>query len=81
LTATADFNGDTKPEHYRPPLNLSIEDYAGNECSNPDHSSNYIHAGRDYFVGVPKPGYVKIHVSASVDYISTSTPAHIQPCT
>ena len=38
---------------------VEISDYGGNECTNPDTSTNYIRSGRDYFVGTPKPGYQK----------------------
>jgi hypothetical protein len=55
--------GDSEPAYIwansRQPLtNLSISDYGGSACTNPDTSSNYIVAGRDYFNGsAAKPGY------------------------
>jgi hypothetical protein len=55
--------GDSEPIYVwnitGPTPSISTSDYGGNECSNPDHSSTYIRAGRDYFVGTPKPGYKK----------------------
>ena len=57
------YAGDSEPIYIwnitGPTPSISTSDYGGNECSNPDHSSNYIRAGRDYFVGTPKPGYAK----------------------
>jgi hypothetical protein len=55
--------GDSEPIYIwnitGPTPTISTSDYGGNECSNPDHSSNYIKAGRDYFNGTAKPGYQK----------------------
>lgn len=39
---------------------LGISDYGGSECGTPDTSTNYLHAGRDYYNnGTAKPGYTK----------------------
>ena len=55
--------GDSEPIYIwnitGPAPGIGISDYGSNECSNPDHSSNYIRSGRDYFIGTPKPGYAK----------------------
>ena len=40
-------------------VGIGISDYGLGECSNPDHSSNYIQTGRDYFYGTAKQGYQK----------------------
>jgi hypothetical protein len=62
-TDSVTYVGDSEPIYIwnitGPTPIISTSDYGGNECSNPDHSSNYIRAGRDYFVGTPKPGYQK----------------------
>lgn len=54
--------GDSEPAYiwnnsgsYR----IGLPDYGGTECLNPDGTSNYVVAGRDYFNGTPKPGYQK----------------------
>ena len=54
--------GDSEPAYIwgnsRQPLsNVSVSDYGGSECTNPDRSANYIVAGRDYFNGTAKPGW------------------------
>jgi hypothetical protein len=53
--------GDPDPGYIwgnTPALNSYTSDYGGNGCANPDKSSNYILAGRDYFNnGTAKPGY------------------------
>jgi hypothetical protein len=62
-TDSVTYVGDSEPIYIwnitGPTPIISTSDYGGNECSNPDHSSNYIRAGRDYFVGTLKPGYQK----------------------
>jgi hypothetical protein len=55
--------GDSEPIYIwnitGPTSTISITDYQSNECSNPDTSTNYIHSGRDYYLGTAKPGYTK----------------------
>ncbi len=55
--------GDTEPIYIwnitGPALNMQISDYQSSECGTPDQSANYIQQGRDYFIGIPKPGYTK----------------------
>ena len=42
-----------------PVTNVSIIDYGGSACTNPDSSANYIVSNRDYFnSSMAKPGYV-----------------------
>ena len=55
------FVGDSEPAYAwgnsRASLNMTVADYGGSDCSNPDTSKNYVVAGRDYFNGTPKPGW------------------------
>ncbi len=57
-------------------LGIGIADYGGVECSNPDHSSNYIRFGRDYVTGTVKPGYAKSALPASAEKLWISSRAH-----
>jgi hypothetical protein len=41
------------------PTFVGLNQYAPDECGNGQLISNYVHAGRDYVVGKPKPGYGK----------------------
>jgi hypothetical protein len=68
VTGTAGYDsityvGDSEPIYIwnitGPTPSVVLSDYGGNECTNPDTSTNYIQSGRDYFVGTPKPGYQK----------------------
>ena len=47
--------GDSEPGYIwgnsRTPLNVTISNYGGSDCTNPDSSSNYIVLNRDYFNG------------------------------
>jgi hypothetical protein len=55
--------GDSEPiymwdNNQVPVTNVGIMDYGGSACTNPDSSSNYIVANRDYFnTSTAKPGY------------------------
>jgi Chitobiase/beta-hexosaminidase C-terminal domain len=53
--------GDSEPAYEwgnsREPLNVNLSDYGGTACSSPDHTSDYVHSGRDYFANATKPGF------------------------
>lgn len=57
------YKGDSEPIYIwnitGPTPLVGISNYGGTGCTSPDTSANYIRSGRDYFVGTPKPGYVK----------------------
>lgn len=56
------YRGDSEPIYIwnnTGTVGIGIADYGGVECSNPDHSSNYIRSGRDYVAGTVKPDYAK----------------------
>jgi hypothetical protein len=62
-TDSVTYVGDSEPiymwgNNQVPVTNVSVEDYGGSACTNPDTSANYIVSGRDYFNGTTaKPGY------------------------
>jgi hypothetical protein len=52
--------GDSEPAYVwnnNRTFTVSLSDYGGTACTNPDHSSNYIVLNRDYFIGTAKPSY------------------------
>ncbi len=52
--------GDSEPLYiWNQSFTPAISDYVPPDCANPDTTSNYLKAGRDYIVGVAKPGYTK----------------------
>jgi hypothetical protein len=74
------YKGDSEPIYIwnitGPTPVVTISDYGGNDCVSPDHSSNYIQAGRDYYLGTAKPGYTKYtypHPLRNSDSSSPST--------
>ncbi|MGA2207950.1 MAG: hypothetical protein ABSG10_14580 [Terracidiphilus sp.] len=62
-TDSVTYVGDSEPvymwgNNQVPVTNVGVEDYGGSSCTNPDTSSKYIVANRDYFNGsTAKPGY------------------------
>jgi hypothetical protein len=58
---SATYRGDSEPLYiWNNTGNFTVgtTDYGGSACNNPDKTSDYIVAGRDYFNnGTPKPGY------------------------
>ena len=53
--------GDSEPAYIwnnNRALRVTIGNYGGKECSQPDSSANYIKINRDYYIGTPKPGYI-----------------------
>ncbi len=56
------YKGDSEPLYIwgnTGSFTVGTSDYGGNECTNFDSTPSYVVAGRDYFVGTPKPGYSK----------------------
>ncbi len=56
------YAGDSEPLYiWNNSGNFTVgrSDFGGSDCSNPDSTSSYVVAGRDYIEGTPKPGYVK----------------------
>jgi hypothetical protein len=53
--------GDSEPAYEwgnsREPLNVNLSDYGGTACGSPDHTSDYVQPGRDYFTNTSKPGF------------------------
>ena len=75
------YAGDSEPGYIwansRQPLgNVTVSDYGGTECANPDTSVNYIVSGRDYFNGsTAKPGYTPYTYPHPLRQGSGSAPA------
>ena len=79
LTATADFNGDGQPEHYRPSAE-SFHRRLRRERMLESRPFFQLHSCRArLFCWGSKARLRKIHVSASVDHISTSAPSTSSP--
>jgi len=75
---SATYVGELEPCYYwnnTGSYNIGLSDYGDAACSNPDSSSSYIVAGRDYYNdGTAKPGYVKFTYPHPLRAGSSATP-------
>jgi len=84
-TDSITYVGDSEPAYIwgntRQPLsNITISNYGGSDCSNPDVSGNYIQANRDYFNGsTAKPGYTAYTYPHPLAGGGTTTNAPLPP--
>jgi hypothetical protein len=83
-TDSITYVGDSEPMYIwnnTGTYSIGINDYGGTECTNPDSTTVYIVAGRDYFLNTAKPGYLKYTYPHPLTFTGTnwtnSTPSNL----